>query len=257
MIVSHQNRKIKDIRRIQRCKDDRALLEGPHLVSEALDSHCPIEYVLATPQFAESESGRALLRREPLPVSLVAPALLEELCDADSPRGILAVTRLPSRTLIDVPMVANGLYVYADGVQDPGNLGALARVLEAFDGTALILGPGTAHPHHPRALRASAGSLLRLHVCADVPPRALSDRLSALSPKWVALTARAGKPLSSLAAAGTLVLAVGAEGPGLSTEVLEVADWLLTIPLGGQVESLNTTVAAAIVLYEISRQRAS
>jgi len=128
MITSRQNQRVKDIRRLRRSKGEPALLEGPHLVGSALASGLALEEVLATPAFLASAAGRRLARSlavAPLPVS---PELLEELTDADSPRGILAVARLPRSGVETLPVHPGRPYLYLDGLEDPGNLGALARV---------------------------------------------------------------------------------------------------------------------------------
>jgi TrmH family RNA methyltransferase len=140
-------------------------------------------------------------------------------------------------------------------LQDPGNLGALARVAEAAGAAGLALSPGTAHPNHPRALRASAGSLLRLPVAVGCEAAAVDRHLAPLRPRWLALVPREGEDLWRAALDGALVLALGAEGPGLSPALRERADLGLTIPIEPPVESLNATVAAALVLFEVRRRR--
>src|SRR5258706_8099926 len=155
MITSRQNQRVKDIRRLRRSKGDRALLEGPHLVAEALAAGLRLEEILGTPDFLASAGGRRLSRGwtvEPLEVD---PELLAELTDADSPRGVLAVAHVPRAGIESLPAVSGRPYLYLDGLQDPGNLGALARVAEAAGATGLALSPGCVHPNHPRALRAS------------------------------------------------------------------------------------------------------
>jgi TrmH family RNA methyltransferase len=267
MITSRQNQRLKDMRGVRRCKDDRALLEGPHLVAEAAAAGCELDTVLATPAFLASEEGRALAATLPRPPLAVEPRLLDVLADADSPRGVIAAARLPRRGAGSLPLRPAGVYVYADGLQDPGNLGALARVAEAAGAAGLALAPGSAHPNHPRALRASAGSLLRLPVAVDAVAEAIDAHLSGAAgaggapPRWIALAPRGGADLyagaASWSADGVLVLALGAEGPGLSAAVAGRATLALTIPMAPPVESLNAVVAAALVLFEIGRRRSS
>ncbi|MEM8962199.1 MAG: RNA methyltransferase [Acidobacteriota bacterium] len=247
------------MRRARRCKDELALLEGPKLIAEALASGLAFEAVLVTPPFLESAAARDLVPRFERPPLEVDERLFRAEADADSPRGIAALTRLPREALASFEPPPGGVVVYADGVQDPGNLGALARVAEACGVTALLLAPGCAHPNHPRALRASAGSLLRLRVVmAADSVRAVDRCYDALPHRWLALVPRDGDSVwrSELGGADALIVAVGAEGPGLSHTVRERADHRLTIPLQPPVESLNTTVAASVVLFEILRQRA-
>lgn len=265
MINSRQNRRIKDIRRLRRSKGDRALLEGPHLVAEALAAGLVVEEVLAAPgYFDRSGEGRELrqvLAGLPQPPVEVAPDVLADLADADAPKGLLAVARLPRGSVETLPAPgpdpASAVYLYLEGLQDPGNLGAVARSAEAAGALGLVLGPGSAHPNHPRALRGSAGSLLRLPTALRVAPDELDRQLerAGARPRWVALVPRDGEVLWQADLAGPLVLAVGAEGPGLSGDLVDRADLRLTIPLAPPVESLNAAVAAALVLFEARRRR--
>jgi TrmH family RNA methyltransferase len=201
--------------------------------------------------------ARALAARgvEPLEVD---SGLLADLTDADSPRGVLAVASLPRFGVEALPVHAGGVYLYLEGLQDPGNLGALARVAEAAGAAGLALSPGTAYPNHPRALRASAGSLLRLPVAAGIEADDLDRHLATVRPRWAALVPRQGTNLYQADLNGALVLAVGAEGPGLTAGLLgrlRNTDLRLTIPIEPPVESLNATVAAALVLFEARRRR--
>jgi RNA methyltransferase, TrmH family len=255
MISSRQNQRLKDIRRLRRSKGDHAVLEGPHLVAEAVTAGLFLDTVLATPLYLASAEGAALVRRlaaEPLEV---APELLEDVTDSDSPQGILAVAHLPRPGLDALPVRRGAPYLYLEGLQDPGNVGALARVAEAAGAAGIVLSPGTAHPNHPRALRASAGSLLRLPVAVGVDPDSLDLHLATAQPRWAALVPRDGIDLWLASLDGTLILAVGAEGPGLSADLTARADLRLTISMEPPVESLNATVAAALVLFEVRRRK--
>ena len=252
------NETLKAIRRLRRRQGDHALLEGPHLLAEALAAGLPLESVLATPRFLSGAEGRRLLaglRRAPLEVD---EERLAELCDADSPRGVLALARLPRAGAEALPPRPSGPVLYLDGLQDPGNLGAIARVAEAFAASGLALAPGCAHPNHPRALRASAGSLLRLPVAREVDVAALDQRLRAARPLWAALEAHGGAPPGRGAVRDrALVVALGAEGPGLSAPVARRCDLRWTLALAGGVESLNVAVAAAVTLYALRAGGAS
>lgn len=244
------------MRRLKRCKGDGVLVEGPRLVLEALEAGLELEEVLATPEFLDSDDGRRLVPHLPFPPDEIDAGLLESIADADSPRGLVAAARLQPTRLADLPVRPDGVYVYVDGLQDPGNLGALARTAEAAGVTALGLSPGTVDPRHPRAVRGSAGSLLRIRTAPHVTPEAFARHLADVEPRWLALVPRDGVDLYEAPLdRGSLVLALGAEGPGLSEPVEERAHTLLTIPLAPPVESLNATVAAALTLFEIRRRR--
>lgn len=255
MITSRQNETVKTIRRLRRSKGDHALLEGPHLVDAALVGGLKLETVLVTAKFAQSQAGLELQNRLPDPTLLVAPELLDQLMDADSPRGILGVVQLSRPALSELPPINDGFVLFLDGMQDPGNLGALARVAEAVAARAMVLGPGTASPNHARALRASAGSLLRLPVATATVPEL--SALGALSQApWVGLLPKGGEDLYEAELDGPFILAVGSEGRGLASETSARLDRQLTIPAALPVQSLNATVAAAVVLFELTRRRA-
>ncbi len=260
LIRSSANGTLKDIRQLRRSKGDRAILEGPKLIAEALASGKAPESVLMTPEFAESEEGKGLQKKLPASPLLVEGRLLRSLADADSPQGALAVLALPRHGVGCLPLRPDGLYVFLEKVQDPGNLGAIARVAEAVGCAGLALSKGSVHPNHPRALRASAGSLLRLPVAVSTSPADLSQHLTELSPKWLALAPRGGTSLYDNRWQGALVLALGSEGSGFSPTLLASASdgpqWQgVTIPLEAPVESLNVAVAAAVTLFEIRRCR--
>lgn len=254
----------------------RLLLEGPHLLEDALDAmdagaDLELEAVLATPEVlaggdatgdGDPRGGdvRRLLERLAEPPREVDDRVLASVADADSPRGLVAVARRPVPSPEDVPRVGDGIYVYADGLQDPGNLGALARVAEAAGAVALFAAPGTCRLEHPRALRASAGSLLRLPALPDQTP-ADAETILGDDATWITLEPRGGESLWACQqldaeGGGPLVLAVGGEGAGLGAPLLHRATAGVTIPMQGEVESLNATVAASLVLFEIARRRA-
>lgn len=256
MIVSPRNETIKTIRRLRRSKGSHALLEGPNLVGEALTLGLPLDRVLVTPDFLARAPGQALAERLERPPLLVAAEVLEGLSEADSPRGILAIADLPRSGVEALAGAAPGVWLYLDTVQDPGNVGALARVAEGLGATGLLLSPGCADVNHPRALRASAGSLLRLPVAVSARPEEVDRALGRpCSLCWVGLEAHgASSTLESLVAAPPLVVALGSEGGGLAPQTRARLDLAVTIPLAGRLESLNVAVAAALVLYEIQRR---
>jgi len=250
MIRSRRNETLKAIRRLRRRQGDHLLLEGPHLLEEALRRAIEIETTLVTPRFRADPRWQPLLMRLSRPPLEVEEPLLDELLDSDSPRGVLALARRSTHGAEVIPLERDAVVIYLDGVQDPGNLGAIARVAEAFAVAALALGPGCVHPHHPRAQRAAAGSLLRLPVARVEGPEAVAGRLAPVMPTWVALEAHGGGAPGA-ARAGALVLVVGAEGSGVSAAAAAQVSERWTIPVSPRVESLNVAVATGIALYAL------
>jgi TrmH family RNA methyltransferase len=255
MIASRENETVKAIRRLRRSKGDHAILEGPHLVRDAIELGLELDPILATPRFLDSDEGKKLTQgTRKRPPKAIKAEILESLTDADAPRGVLAVAKLPRPGLGETVFRKDSIWLYLDKVQDPGNLGALARIAEGLGASGLLLSPGCADPNHPRALRGSAGSLLRIVAIPGVEPEAARDWSGRSS--WVGLAAHDGATSwRALKVDRPFVLAVGAEGPGLSEATRAQIGHLVTIPLAGKLESLNVAVAAALVLAELQRER--
>ena len=148
------------------------------------------------------------------------------------------------------------LILVLDAVQDPGNVGAIVRTAEACGASALIAGPGTADPFGWKALRGSMGSAFRLPIALTTDATAALQTIRRAGVRSFALVPRGGMPLHRPDFAAPTAILIGAEGEGLSRDLTNAADERVTIEMRPPVESLNVSVAAALVLYEASRQRA-
>ena len=165
-IESRDNQKLKTIRHLRRSKGKQSkasgiLLEGPHLLTAALDLGLPLDMVLVTDKAAEESTS--LLERCDCPIAFALPEHLAEVADADSPRGLIAVAQkqpLSVRELESMPQTPQDVLLFCSELRDPGNLGALARSAAAANVKAMLLSEGCVQPFHPRALRASAGALV-------------------------------------------------------------------------------------------------
>jgi TrmH family RNA methyltransferase len=139
-----------------------------------------------------------------------------------------------------------------DRLQDPGNLGTIARVAEGAGAAGLALAPGTADPGNPKALRASAGALLRLPA---VRVEDAGEFLNAAGLPVLTTDGSGGSCYDSADLRQPFVLVLGQEGAGVSAELADRADRRITIPMAGGLESLNVASACAVVLFEAARQR--
>jgi TrmH family RNA methyltransferase len=178
---------------------------------------------------------------------------LARLADTEQPQGIVAVVEPREWTLADIPLGSETVVLGLDGVQDPGNVGALARSAEALGAAGLVALPGTADLHNPKALRGSMGALFRLPaVSVDLEGFLAWAREGGLA-LWI--TAADGAPLRRSDRTGAIALLVGNEGAGIRPELAAVADRSVGVPLRPGVESLNVAVAAGILLFEVTRDR--
>jgi TrmH family RNA methyltransferase len=150
------------------------------------------------------------------------------------------------------------LVIVLAGLQDPGNVGTILRSAEAFGATGVLALPGTASVWNPKSLRASMGSAFRLPVVASTVSEAFAMMRAAgvLSVATVAPSHAGAAALDSAELQRPVALWIGNEGAGLMPEMIAGCESVVTIPCPGPVESLNAAIAAGVLLYEASRQRA-
>ncbi|MGI8572351.1 MAG: TrmH family RNA methyltransferase [Solirubrobacteraceae bacterium] len=240
-ITSHHNSKLREIRKLRqrrrwRERSGRFVAEGEDLL-EAADAAGwePVE------RYCVSGSG--------LPGVEVDAELLASASGLGSGTRTLAV--YDERW---APAPVGPLCVYLHGVHDPGNVGAVLRSAEAFGASSVAVGPATADPFGPKAVRASMGAIF------SVPVVRAGD-LDALPGTKIALVPRAGRPLAdeewriggiyAYQSADPVSLLIGAEREGLPEDVVSRADHTAHIPI--HADSLNAAMAATIALYELTR----
>jgi RNA methyltransferase, TrmH family len=236
----------KAIQKGIRTDDGLVVAEGFHLVHEAFASGCEVDAVIGTEAALAQwqPQGRAQQLKRIFTVDAVTFATFST---TESPQGILALVRMPEWTIAQLVHFP-ALLVILDGLQDPGNAGAVTRAAEAFGATGVIFLKGTASPYHPKTLRASAGSLFRL-------PFLVAEALPDLAFPIYATAKAEATPIDEVDWQGASAVVIGNEGRGVRPEIL-ASSIAVTIPTVG-VESLNAAVAAGIVLYEARRQRNS
>lgn len=279
-ITSRDNRWLKTFRAALQgtgpAPDEPIGVEGPKLVADALRSGLEAEALLisvdapseaADIQRQVSESGAA--GRQPR-ILRTTDKLFRSVSGTESPQGVAALFRQPAWGIENVlrgpGMMREGtpLVMVMVAVQDPGNVGTILRSAEAFGATGAVATRGTADPWSPKALRASAGSALRLPLLRGMAVPILLVQLRMARVRIFAASSVAGTGERTAAGLETqadlrepAAIFVGNEGAGLPEEIERAADAVLSIPTEGAVESLNAGVAASIVLYEAARQRSS
>jgi len=241
--LSDKNPLIKQIRRaVSRgtlTEDGYAVAEGVHLLEEALAAKCEVGAVVV----AESAQGHYPEAR------MVSDKTFRELASTETPQGVIALVR-PAVATLEQMMRGDALVVVLDGVQDPGNAGAIVRTAEAFGASGVVFLKGTVNPYNPKCLRGSAGSVFRVALVASVEA---DDILAQAGVAWYAAMPRAATLASDADLISPCGIIIGSEARGVSA-ALAGRSTGLRIPTAG-VESLNAAVAAGILLYEARRQR--
>ena len=204
--------------------------------------------ILATEESLAGKEVAGLAKqagREPV---LLSPSAFRAIADADTPQGIAAEIEIPK------PRLVKGDCVFLEGIQDPGNVGAILRSAAAFGAGAAVLDRACADPWSPKVLRAAVGG----HFALSVQQVAgLEDALEGFTGRLVCTVARDGRPLGEADLAGRIGWIFGSEGAGVSAALQARAALRVTIPVSPGTESLNVAAAAAICLYQkVSRPAA-
>ena len=228
------------------------LLEGDRLVDEARRAGLELEVVLVEEERVER---LAELERAGIAVRAVKSSVIAGVSALTSAPGCVALAAEPrGRTLADLASDEGALLVVAAGIQDPGNLGALARTAEAAGAAALLVTAGGCRPWNPKVLRGSMGSVLRLPVI-EGEPRAFVSELAARNFRQVCARTRGGRTYDDFDWSGRVALWLPAETGELPAEVARQPERFegVSIPMSAAVESLNVTAAAAVLLFAARR----
>jgi TrmH family RNA methyltransferase len=276
VITSRDNQWLKKFRAALRGtgpeQDEPIGVEGPKLIEDAVRSGLVTEALLVsdTGQGHLEQILRAATQTESgIPrsrVLRVTDKLFRSVAGTETPQGVAALFRQPVWGFEDAlrgpgqMREAATLVVVMVGVQDPGNVGTIVRSAEAFDATGVVAARGTADPWSPKALRASAGSAVRLPVLRGIAVPVLLAQLKMARVRIFAAGASSYDRVSdskewSADLREPAAIFIGSEGAGLPPEVAHAADASISIPMSGGVESLNAGVAASVVLFEAARQR--
>ena len=223
-----------------RRSEKRVLIEGPHLVAEALQAGLePRALIVSESGLKRKEIRQLVGRRESV---ILADQVFSSVADAETPPGIAAEIETPQAK----PDAAKPA-VFLEGVQDPNNVGALLRTAAAFGAGEVVLDRACADPWSPKVLRAAMGGHFKLALRQVAE---LEEALAAFSGKLVCTVAAAGIPIGEADLGGRLGWIFGAEGKGVSDSIARRAAMKLTIPMSSGTESINVAAAAAICLYQ-------
>lgn len=258
-LTNPRNPHVKQVRKLHQRKEREAtglfVVEGIRHVGEAIEAKADVQYLCYAPDLLQSPYALELIARESargLRCYALAPDVFRSLAEKENPPGILAVVRQPHARLDTLtPDVAPWLVALV-APQDPGNIGAILRSIDAVGANGLILLDGGADPYHPNAVRASLGALFWMPV------------VSAAFADFVTWANAQGYHLYGASAHGTenyhavtytrpMILVLGNEQKGLSPQQAAACQHLVRMPMQGRVTSLNLAVAAGVMLYAMMR----
>jgi RNA methyltransferase, TrmH family len=259
-LTSAQNEQVKKWKKLHtrkgRLQMGALLIEGSHLITEAIHSHIPFYALLVDAN--KREFAMKMLDGHSLPAHCYAlpTSLFASIVATESPQGMAAVVEMPGTSWAQ--LITGGdkdaVYLLLDAIQDPGNLGTMMRTAEAAGVTGLCLGTGTVDPFQAKVVRAAAGSIFRLpFVQGDL--HEMMVQLQELNLTIIGTSPRAGMTYFQYRFPRRSAILLGNEGRGINPVLQRQIDVEVMIPMLGYTESLNVSTTSAILLYERVRQR--
>ena len=235
-----------------RYRESRFLIEGAKNISDVVALSPGIIYTVLVAVGFEDEKLKELLTRHKIRTQEVPFKDLAMLCDTEAPQGIIAVANFGA---LKPDWAMANTVTLLDGIQDPGNVGAILRTSAALGMDAVVLGKGTCDAYNPKVVRASATSLLRVPIETgeDIASKIHFLRLKGFS--VVATSPHGTMTLGQAKLRKKVALLFGNEGAGVGLNFMDQADAIVKIPMRGKVESLNVAVAHGLMTYELSQLR--
>jgi RNA methyltransferase, TrmH family len=261
VVTSVANPRVKAATALRdRRERDRAgltLVDGAREVRRALDAGSEVvEAFVCEPLLAGPDARAALdtLRDRNVPTQSTSEAVFAKLAFGERAEGILAVVRIPSTALADLVLPDDPLVVVIEGVEKPGNVGAVLRSADGAGADAVIAASPRTDLFNPNAIRASAGTMFTVPTGAAPTPEVLAW-LDDRGLRIVAARVGVGQRYTDADLTGPLALILGAEADGLTDAWMAAGVEAVSLPMLGVADSLNVSTSAAILLYEARRQR--
>lgn len=260
-ITSFQNPQIKQVvklhKRRERDLQRKMIIEGYRAILAAVENAYPLHELYFCPELFFGHNEAALLERVAqggTRLIEVAEGPFTKLAYRDRPEGLLAIAPQRRRPLHEYMPPPNAFYLIAEAIEKPANLGSILRAADGAGAAAVIVcDPGT-DLFNPDVIRASVGAFFSLPTLECSTPEAIAwCRCHSIA--TLAATPQTDQRYTEVDMRQPVAIVVGTEQYGLSPAWLAQADWQVKLPMYGQVNSLNVAVAAALLLYEVVRQR--
>lgn len=255
MIESAHNKIVKEIKALadKKKRDERGLFiaDGLRFVSE-IPNGIHIEKMVFSESFASKNDINKYSKKAECFV--VSDNLFSVLSDTKNPQGIIAVCRKMSYDINRI-IKKDGFYVIAEEMNDPGNLGTVIRTAHAAGADGVILSKGSVDLYNPKVLRSTMGSVFKIPVIQNADLAQVTDLMKKSGISIYAAHLKGKKLLYELDLKKGCAFMLGNEARGLSDKAADMCDELVKIPMPGNAESLNASVAAAVLIYEMVRQR--
>jgi RNA methyltransferase, TrmH family len=231
------------------------LIEGTNLVEAACQADYKLDIVFYTERWQQNHQPLCrIIAEQEVRVEFVSLEVLKAIATTVNPDGVVAIAPRP---IAETAPTLKGVGLALERMQDPGNLGTIIRTAAATGVDGLWLSADSVDFYSPKVLRATVGQWFRLPVVTNQDLPQLIKQQQQQGVQIIATTAQATKTYWEVDFTRPSLILLGNEGGGLSSELIDLADIQIKIPLANQVESLNVAVATALILYEAQRQLAT
>ncbi|MGI4871742.1 MAG: TrmH family RNA methyltransferase [Janthinobacterium lividum] len=260
-ITSLHNPRIKEVLRLQEKSAERrrqglTLVEGYRELTHARQAGWAVATLFVCAELAGDALTQELAAApQPYEYVPVSPTVFARLAMRERSDGVLAVLRTPHRTLADLQLPANPLVLVLEAVEKPGNLGAILRTADAAPAHAVLVGDPRTDLYNPNVIRASLGGIFTVPTVAAPMPEILAFLRGQGIRTFAAALADDAHAYTAATLSGPTALVLGTEADGLTPATRAACDETIIIPMRGQLDSLNVSVAAAVLAFEAVRQR--
>ncbi len=257
ILTSIKNPLIKQVRKLHRPKErekqNLLLIEGTNLIEAACQADYKLDIIFYTDRWRDNHQSLCRkIAEQSFKIQPVSSDVLNAIATTINPDGVVAIA---PRLSVSKPETAiKGVGIALERLQDPGNLGTIIRTAAATGIDGLWLSSDSVDFYSPKVLRASAGQWFRVPSMVNQNLHQLAKYQQQQGVQIIATSSKANKTYWEIDFTRPSLFLLGNEGAGLSTELIDIADEQVTIPLTNKVESLNVAVATALLLYEAKRQ---
>lgn len=236
-----------------RDKHSLFLLEGPHLIEEALKVDYNLKYVI----FSDKADRKLIAKIESKNIQtyFVDENVLNSISSTENSQGIIAVAPKILYNFEDLKFTKSSVFVICDSIQDPGNLGTIIRTCAAVEVSAVILTGLSVDIFNPKTVRSSSGAIFHIPIVICKDAISLLKKLEKNKIKVYCAESHGGENIFNISLTDPFAIVIGNEGKGIQPNIKDYCQKIITIPLNSNIESLNAAISCAIILFESYRQK--
>ncbi|MGN1051647.1 MAG: TrmH family RNA methyltransferase [Acutalibacteraceae bacterium] len=257
LITSKDNKIVKLISKLNKSSKERKekslfIAEGKRIVREAVFSAYSVEFICVSQTFYnENNDEISLYLEKSIEIYVIKDNIFNSICDTKTPQGVLAAIKTLDKNIAFDKMNYNGKYILLENLQNPDNIGTIIRTADAFSIDGIILTKGCCDIYSPKVVRGTMGSIFRVPVFNEVEAVSFVNNFNGVT--YASVLDKNAVTVNKSDFSGNVLVCIGNEGKGLDKETIKSCDKSLYIPMKGNAESLNASVASSIIMWEMTK----